>query len=203
MTRFAERWQKEKFGAEEPKPEPEKKRYTADEIEQFLHEIAADPDAGADRFRAIKMLRGETEADEAKLLDDSELLEFLVMEMKSCGYQMVQIAYKKAFPNHKAVNFAEPKIDESMISKEALERVRRCISLKRLYKMYPEVKRSGFPPGYPVGRSLEVIKEWLQRMAMKIELDREQAVIGPRTDAPGENEDRPEGETGAAAPLLP
>lgn len=163
-----------------PKPEPEKKRFTADEIEQFLHEIAADPSSGADRFRAIKMLRGQGEAEGDALLADEDVQNFLTIEMKALGSVRVQAAYKKAFPSQKAPEFSEPRIDESMLSKEAMERVRRCLNLRLLYKIYPQTKRSGFPPGYPVGRGVEVIKEWAQRMAMKIEVDREMAVIGPR-----------------------
>jgi hypothetical protein len=187
--RFADRWQEEKFGTakpkppEPPKPEPEpppaRKRWTADEIEGFLHEIASDPDSGADRMRAIKMLRGEAEAEASELLEQKEIIELMVIEMKALGAKTIQICYKRAFPANKPVEMALPRVDETMISKEALVRINKVNNLTGLYRTYPEIKRAGTPSGFPSGRSIETKKEWCQRMAMKIELDREQAVIGP------------------------
>jgi hypothetical protein len=187
--RFADRWQEEKFGtkppkpAEPPKPEseppPAKKRWTAGEIEGFLHEIASDPDSGADRMRAIKMLRGEAEASNEELLEEKEIIEYEIIAMKALGAKTVQFCYKKAFPNTKPIEMSLPRVDETMISKEAMSRVLKVNNLRSLYRVYPEIKRAGTPSGFPSGRSIETKKEWCQRMAMKIELDREQAVVGP------------------------
>jgi hypothetical protein len=197
--RFADRWQEEKFGVKEPEkpklpeepppPPPSKKRLTADEIEQALHEIAGDANAGADRFRAIKMLRGEGEAEIETLLEEKEIIELMVIEMKALGAKTIQVCYKKAFPSNKKVEMALPKVDETMISKEALVRINKVNNLKSLYKVYPSIKRSGAPKGFPYGRSLETKKEWCQRMAMKIEVDREQSVVGPLKEEPWKGDD--------------
>lgn len=176
---FAEREHARTFGLDKPE-EPEKKlrkKKTMDEIMSDVTEIADDKEAGADRFRALKMLAAQNVA--AAVLPDPmenhELVERLARLMKAAGIDICQLAYQRAFPAAVDTVATAPKLGLSDLPPEIIEQVQKVRSLKTYYKYFPEVKRHGFPPGYPAGRGHELQIEWLRRAAGKILLDREQA----------------------------
>jgi hypothetical protein len=70
---------------------------------------------------------------------------------------------------------------ETVIARRLLEsdlvidRSKLPVNLKQLYKMFPEIKRSGVPQGYPRGKGLAVVKKWCQDKATQMIIDREHA----------------------------
>lgn len=161
--------------------EPRAKRMTLDEIFEEIETFAKDPDAGADKFRALKMLAGmEIGASNAipPPMEPREITDHLIRLMKPAGSDLCRNAYIAAFPRSKS-NLDRPyriKLNESAadlgIDMNDMPR-----TLKQLYKRYPEVKRGGFPPGFPVGRGPMIQQEWCRQQGFKIERERKQAEI--------------------------
>jgi len=147
-----------------------------DEIMAMVTDIAKDPESGADRFRALKMLASTNTA--AAVLPDpmneGEIVERLARLMRAAGRDLAQVSYQKAFPRVSSKPYIATRFKLDDIPPEVQLRVERIRTLRALYKNYPEVKRPGFPPGYPLKRGLGVISEWCRRVAAKCELDRMQ-----------------------------
>jgi hypothetical protein len=155
---------------------------TIDEINSMLTEIAKDPDSGADRFRALKMLSSGNAATVTlpEPLDPKEVTERLTRMIQCAGPTIAQVAFKRAFPTKKKSITDTPKIYTDDLPPRLMEKVKTITSLKLLYKHFPESKRNGVPKGYPVGRGLFAQQAWIQRAAVKLILDRENAELrGP------------------------
>jgi hypothetical protein len=109
-------------------------------------------------------------------MDEREIIERLSRLMKAVGADLTQLSYRKAFPRlEKNVALSAPKVDEDTMPQWALDQAHACISLKKLYKQYPTIKRSGFPSGYPRGKSLAVQTDWCRRKALQILKDQIEA----------------------------
>jgi hypothetical protein len=155
-----------------------KKRKSLDDIIQDLTEISDDRESGPDRFRALKML-ANMEGAQVNIpapLKDGEIVSRLSVLMKAAGPDLCQVAFARAFrfPKKQRVSDA-PQMATEDLPPEIIARAQRIRTLKQLYKEFPEIKRPGYLPGYPQGRSFEVKQEWVRRTAEKLYLDREQA----------------------------
>jgi hypothetical protein len=159
--------------------EPEKKkRLSYEEILQGMEDIARDPD-DKDRFKALKALAASQGASMVlpDPLSEIERIERLERLMRGSGTHICHSAYTRAFPHsHFKVSDAEQLkvVDIPPETMKILEKVR---GLKTLYRHFPEIKRPGFPRGYPVGRGIESQTQWARQTAIKILLDREQAKV--------------------------
>jgi hypothetical protein len=147
---------------------------------------------GTAQLRALQLVlnRESGAATIPEPLGDEEKLELMSMMMASLGQIGTQFAYRRAFPHsRRPVNHAAPKLeltdlnmDESVLPE----------TLKQFYRMFPEVKRGGYPPGFPVGKGIAVKKAWCQKQARKILLDRKQheldsAALTDKTDDEADN----------------
>jgi hypothetical protein len=165
-----------------------KKRLSLDEILDLVSGVARDEAAGADRFRALKMLASmESAAVVLPVpLTDAEVIERIGRIMKSAGATLCQIAYRQVFPRTRQGELA-PRLMLGDLPDHVRDQASRCTSLKMLYHVCPEVKRSGMPPGFPQRGSLMAKQEWCQGVAAKILLDREQSKVdetpGPRAES--------------------
>lgn len=159
---------------------------TLDEITAIITDIARDPESGPDRFRALKMLASTSTA--AAILPEpmqpGEIVERLARLMKASGRDHTQAAYHRAFPHVSSAAYSAPKYALDDFPPEIVARVQKVRSLKSLYRNYPEVKRPGFPPGYPVRRGPAVVADWCRKIAAKCELDRMQEAANA-TEASG------------------
>lgn len=185
---FAEREHARTYGLDKSEPKKPPKRMTLDEVMASVTEIAQDADAGADRFRALKMLASQNTA--AAVLPDpmqnGELIDRLARLMKGAGVDICQLAYQRAFPQAVDSVASAPKLQMADLPPEIMAQVQKVRSIKSLYRYFPEIKRPGFPPGYPVGRGAALQLEWLRRYAGKILLDREQAKVDANAAAQAE-----------------
>ena len=145
---------------------------TLDEIIELISDVARNGE-GPDRFRALKHLTSLNSATAAlpDPMPDVDLIDRLARLMKAVGTELTQKAYNRAFPNRgRSLAQAVPKFRQQdlLVDRNTLPK-----SLKQLYKKFPEIKRHGFPPGFPAGRGLAMQQEWCQDRAMKILVDRE------------------------------
>lgn len=149
-----------------------------DEIMGMVSQIAQDPDAGADRFRALKMLASAGQANvmlpEPLTLEEARAR--LTRLMKPLGTDMVRICYHEAFPTHTTKPITAPPV---VISDDLPAEVKfiatKCRSIRALYRHIPELKRNGMLPGFPLGAGAAVKAKWCQEQAVKALLDREKA----------------------------
>lgn len=154
-------------------------RLSLDEILTMVSEIARDPGAGADRFRALKML-ATTESQQAVLtepLSQPEIIQRASRILRGIGIHASQLSFQQAFPKTKATPFQPPRLEYGDLSDEEREAASHVRTLKGLYKKFPEIKRPGFPPGYPVGKSHIQQQAWCQNAALKAMVDRKQAEL--------------------------
>lgn len=150
------------------------KRITLDEILDELSKLARDEDAGADRFRALKML-AQTEVAKVglgELLDDAAIVDRLVRLMKGLGSSMVQICYAQAFPRAMNAEISGGRYTYSEADHDLVDLSKKCTSLAMLYKDYPETQVVGSPKGFPVSGSVAMKKTWCQDQALKVLLER-------------------------------
>lgn len=154
--------------------EPRKKRLTLDEAWDEISEIARNGE-GAEKFRALKMV---TNVDQANSilpapLNDLEIQERLARLIRAAGPTCSMLAYRKAFPASKRpINYAAPRVtwdDMPVVEKDDLPK-----TLRQLYQRFPEIKRSGFPSGYPLKKGLIAQKEWCQKKSLEMILSIEQ-----------------------------
>lgn len=160
-------------------------RMTMEEIDQALTEMGRDPDAGADRFRALKMLRvdGGLAQTLPEPMAEGEVIRRLQTLIQAAGTEISKIAFARAFPTKREQSIDDaPLVHTKDLSPEILDKVKKITSLKLLYRAFPEVKRHGVPKGYPSGRGMAIQLEWLRRAAARLYLDRaNDEVHGPET----------------------
>lgn len=155
-----------------------KKPMDLDEILGIISEIARHGD-GADRFRAIKVLKDLVQESGSSGLpdpmDDKEAVERMARLMKAMGPMGTQFAYRKAYPNAKVkLENSKPRV---LLSYLNIDEGRLPTTLKALNRMFPDIKRGGFPSGYPLNKGLEAQKKWCQNHARNIILNREQEAV--------------------------
>lgn len=150
---------------------------TFDEAREIISEIARDGE-GPDKFRALKMLMG-LEGSGVGLPDpltDNDALERLARLIRAVGPTGSQIAYRRAFPASKrSIDANAPKISEADMP--PIDRTKLPKNLRELYRMFPEIKKPGIPPGFPLRAGLEAQKRWCNDAAVRILMDREQARV--------------------------
>ena len=151
-----------------------KNTMTLDEALALISEVARNGE-GADKFRALKIVMSQ-ESGNAALpdpLSDAEIIDRISRILKASGPTAAQLGYRKAFPHaQRPINHSAPKITEADVMPIDVTKLPR--DLRSLYKMFPEIKRGGFPKGFPVNAGLAVRAEWCQKQARKMLLDREQ-----------------------------
>lgn len=149
-------------------------KMTMDDIQKELETMAKDPEAGADKFRALKMLASMTTSASVipEPYEEQEVLARLVRVMRPAGSGLCQIAYQKAFAKQGGSITATlpPKAKDHDLSDEELGRVPR--TLRQFYRRFPELKGPGYPKGYPAGRGVELKLAWLREQTIKILTDR-------------------------------
>jgi len=164
-------------------------RVTVDEAMEILSDIARNGE-GAEKFRALKVIMAQETGSVTvpEPMNDEEKIETLSMLMEAMGPIGCQFAYRRAFPWAKEpVNNAVIKVQAKMLEVDEKKLPK---SIAALYRRFPEIKRPGFPRGYPVHKGLEEKKQWCQKEAMRILLDRKQAEVDPPPDM--EDDDAPD-----------
>jgi hypothetical protein len=192
MSQFAEKYQRERLGLDKPLPEENKrKRVSVDEALDILSEIARDEEAGADRFRALKIV---TQAQSANIvlpepMSEAEAIERGVRFAKGLGLELLRICARKAYPNAKLFEAPAPVLNESILTKEDWEMIKSCRTHRMLNRLFPHLKRSGVWPGYPKGRSPEIQVGWCQDQCKRILIGQRQKEldnpVGEITDDEG------------------
>jgi hypothetical protein len=131
-----------------------KSRLTMDEIRAAIESIASD-ESNRDQFKALKMLAAE-EASTVSLpppLTDADIVARLARLMAPAGVEMCRRAFRRAFrKTHGQVKIETPPEGDPAdeLNEEDRRRVGRVHTLRDLYRVAPELKRSGVPPGYPM-----------------------------------------------------
>lgn len=144
-----------------------------EEILSGISELAENGE-GAQRAAAYRMLmtaRGNNNPVLSDSMPEKDVINRLARLMKACGKTICQVAYGAAYPLSKTTlkDIPSYKIDHIDFSNVKLPE-----TLKQLYKQYPEIKRHGFPPGYPQGRGVEMKKTWCMNQAKLMIRDRKQ-----------------------------
>jgi hypothetical protein len=166
----------------------ETKRMSIDEVLATVTEIAQDPNAGADRFRALKMLASATNTAVVlpEPLTAKEVTDRLSRMILAAGSNIAQVAYHRAFPTKRSWKITnKPELHIEDVPSEVLEEAEKVSSLKVLYRMFPEIKKPGTPKGYPAARGIAVQREWLKRAAIRLIVDRERAKAGALPEPEG------------------
>lgn len=166
--------------------EPNKKILSLSEILEGLSELAANGE-GAQRAQAYRMLLGQggSQVTLPDPLEQHEIISKLARLMKPAGSRLCQLAFKQAFSRGKDINEAVEVYAEDL----ELQGVKLSTTLRALYKNFPEIKKGGFPKGYPAGRSLEAKAEWCKSEHKKILIDRKQKELNPPPEVPHVPED--------------
>ena len=155
----------------------EKNTITFDEAMELISDIARNGE-GPDKFRALKVAMSQ-QSGGITLPDPmsaDEVVERLSRLMRGVGPANSQWAYRKAFPASKKEVFeAKVMVRGSDLTADDIKKLPK--SLKQLYKMFPDTKRSGQPPGYPKLDGLEAQVSWCQNKALEILRTRKQALI--------------------------
>lgn len=136
------------------------------EIMEGLSDLARNGE-GAQKAAAYRMLLGanSTAATLPPPLSAQEIDTRLIRIMKMVGIHRVQASYRKAFP-HATTRHRPLQINPADLELPADYKYPKTV--RELYKMFPEYKRHGFPPGFPVGKGVLIQREWLKDMAIKI-----------------------------------
>lgn len=158
------------------RPDPQQPRLTLDDILDIASQIARDPSAGADRFRAMKMVADSQVATASlpRLGSDQDIVDRLARLMKGSGIRLTQLAYVRAFPSSRYAGMSGGPSTYVSARPELVERAKKITSLKVLNRNFPEYKVNGVPKGFPTGRSVEAKVKWCQEQALKILVEREQ-----------------------------
>lgn len=156
--------------------EPKRKARTMDDVMADIEAISEDSEH-RDQFKALKMLASANTASVTlpPPMQEHEMIERFARLMKPAGYHVVQVAYKRAFPNRKPIEEVEPKFKEVQLPDEDRLMIQNSRNLKALYRLFPEIKKAGIPTGFPRGKGKELQQQWCRQQATKILLDRHQA----------------------------
>lgn len=159
---------------------------TFDEARALISEIARSGE-GPDKFRALKMVMG-LEGSGVGLpepLTDNDVLDRLARMIRAVGPTGAQLAYRRAFPASKrSIDSKAPKI--TLADMAPIDPMKLPKNLRELYRMFPEIKKPGIPPGFPIRSGLEAQKKWCNEAAVRMLMDREQARVAAGGAAAGE-----------------
>lgn len=147
-----------------------KPRMTVDELVGIAEDIARNGE-GAERFRAIKMLKEDntTQSAIAEPLTLDEMMERVARIMKGVGILNTQLCYKMAFPSTR-YGIEQSKTDflDDELPRELKEKASKIYSLKGFYRVFPQAKQPGIPRGFPVHGGMGAQREWLRREALRL-----------------------------------
>lgn len=132
------------------------------------------------------MSMGSMEAALPAPLSEGEVVDRLVRLMRGAGVKYVRLAYLRAFPRPHSVDQTLKALGTEAAQIE-IPRDKWPKTLKKLYKMCPELNRTGYPSGYPLRGGKMAQLEWVQKefvlyhvtkqsaakRAVLLELDRE------------------------------
>lgn len=154
--------------------EDKKRRLTDEEVLEGISEIANDPEAGAQRLRALQILRSQNAATVflPTIRADGEVIDRLARVMKGAGAELTQVAYQKAFPNAKQTSDYSKKTTYATATEDMKQQAAPYITLKKLRKGFPELTGIGVPKGYPLGRSVAVKADWCRNQALMMLVER-------------------------------
>lgn len=166
---------------------------TLEEIESGLAELARTGE-GAQRTQAYRLLLGLSGSSVTlpEPLNETECIDRLARMMRSQGRDRVQKAWRKAWPTGVMAIETVHKQDDFELDDDDRALVEKVQGLKTLYRFFPEIRRSGFPPGYPQRRGKAVQKVWAQGEAIKILIDRKRLQFSTPPKAIGTDADRPQ-----------
>lgn len=145
-------------------------------VEYELEQIAKGlSEADAARVRTLIYLasRQQTGAVLPEPLNELEVTSRLVRLMRGAGSGVANRAFAKYF-DRKAVRTAERAIKDLRAEDLGIDMDKLPRTLKSFYRKYPEIKGSGFPTGYPVGKGPMAQAEWCRKAAVQIEIQRAQ-----------------------------
>lgn len=156
-----------------------------DEIMADIDAISCDPEH-RDQFKALKMLAAAKSSAVVlpKPLTDAEFIARIGRLNLAAGPEITRLAWRWAFPAAKRSVEDTPDHDFSTLPEEVMEEAKKIISLRMLYKAFPEVKRTGQPPGFPKGGSLAAKQDWCRDAAGRLILEREQKKSDGEPEAP-------------------
>jgi hypothetical protein len=160
-----------------------------DAVIGIVTEIAQDPES-RDRLRALKLLTSLNSSSAAipPPLTDEDVIARMRRLMKAAGSRLCLKAYRQAYPLvRRTPVFDKQEMEELGIFMRG--KIEKLKSLKQLYRMFPEIKRSGVPTTYPVGAGPEVQMEWIQKTATKILMERRRKEIAEEQARIKEEED--------------
>lgn len=158
-----------------------------DDVIAEIADIAANAEKDSDRLRALHMLqdRDPTSLHFAEPLNETERLDRLCRVMRGAGRARCQRAWRKLWPTSRLRIDDSPFMKDVVLSIEDEDLIRKVMGLKQLYRFFPEIvpPSGGTPNGFPY-RGKEVQKEWCQRQARKILVDRQVAQSVPKEPDP-------------------
>lgn len=171
-----------------------RKIWTFDDLMAGISDMAENG-TGAQKAAAYRMLMsahgGTTQPIMGEPLLEKDLMERLSRLMKASGKTVCQVAFGRAFPLAKGHLDDVPTYEIDHID---YKNVKLPMTLKQLYRQFPEVKRPGFPPGYPQSRGLAMKTAWCQQKAKEIIRDRKQKAeeVGRQAEEEKNRPDAPE-----------
>ncbi len=149
--------------------DPQRPVLSVDDIQRMLSDIAQDAGAGADRFRALKMLSGLGSANVTlpEPLSREERRQRASRIMQALGIEETRLAFKETWGSANPVD----QHTEIGVLDEFPDWIRvmsqRCKTLIILYRTFPAMKRPGVPPGYPTHHGKIEQMKFCQKMAAK------------------------------------
>ena len=151
-----------------------KKRMTFDEAMAEIEDVARNGE-GAQKLRALAMIQSQ-ESTTVALPDPlslDEQVERISRLLRAAGPKVSQFAYRNAFASSKkSISDLMPKVELTDVP--AFYKATLPKSLKQLYRQFPEIKRGGYPAGYPLKGGIEMQQLWCQRKAVEILRAREE-----------------------------
>jgi len=160
---------------------PRKRRLTIDELLDQIHEVAQDPDAGPDRFRAGKLLLSMQTSTTMlpEPLDENDVLDRVSRILEGVGQHLSRIAFRRAFPRLTGVksDIEAPveifSTDDGILTPQQREICRKAsVSTKKIRAAFPELATHGRLTGTPYKQGPIAQKSYRYQVAVKAMLDR-------------------------------
>ena len=148
---------------------------TIDEVLAEIEAIAFSEDSGADKIRALKILKDQQGSTVflPEPMSAGDAIDRLARLLKAQGRARSRAAWQKAFPPGQGGEQA--KLLEDVILSDADRALIDAVhGLQELREYFPEVKRptGGYPTGYPINRSEIAKLNWCRRKARDLILER-------------------------------
>lgn len=161
-------------------PNPQRKILSYEDLLALISDTAQNGE-GAAKTQAQRMLLSAQGAGGPAIPDimrEEEIVPRLAKLMLGAGKNLTNVAFHKAFPRSQPMKGI--RVHNLHASDVVPEGWTFPKTLKQLYKKIPEIKRSGYPPGYPVGRSAAAKQEWIRRECIKYFADLQMAEVEAR-----------------------